>query len=187
MADDYARRLFEAMKDNNEKYGQLIGSRIKEMTGHSSFQDWQQCLAYNTTYVDCPIADHALDDGYTMSVIVHNPSSVNLTQARIAVPHGNYLVESFDQSLGKFVTAQASALCYNDTVNISGNDTVENCWLVVNHATPARSISLFRVSEDEKEDLRALDKELEHGDKIESTDLILKYQGTSNTTGTVSF
>lgn len=46
-----------------------------------------------------------------MLIAVHNPSTLPMKIANIAVPHGNLVVKRFDADLGKMVDASADVLC----------------------------------------------------------------------------
>ena len=84
MADDYARRIYVAMASNTKTYAELIGEK-HGLTG------LEQCFVTNSTYRDCPISKYEdSNEQFTMNVVVHNPSSIDMPQARIAVPHGHF-------------------------------------------------------------------------------------------------
>lgn len=115
VADDYAWRLFRAMKANSEEYGQLLADKVKMEMGHESLsKNWEQCLRTNSTYRDCPIAKYATKEGYSMAAIVQNPSSLDLTSAKVAVPHAAFSAKVFDKEAGEFKEVQASVLCDKD-------------------------------------------------------------------------
>lgn len=57
-----------------------------------------QCFKTNSTYLDCPVAEYASKEDYEMSVAIQNPSTVDMSSARIAVPHGHYKVEAFNKT-----------------------------------------------------------------------------------------
>jgi hypothetical protein len=42
--------------------------------------------------LDCPIANFAEEEAYTMTVFAHNPSPFETESIRVAVPNGNYKV-----------------------------------------------------------------------------------------------
>jgi hypothetical protein len=90
VADDYANRLFVAMQANTETYAEVIGEKM-------ALEGLTQCFATNSTYLDCPISNFAREENYSMNVVVHNPSTVDMTEARIAVPHGHYDVYQGDK------------------------------------------------------------------------------------------
>ena len=99
VAHDYAKSLFEAMELNKQTYSQVIGDKI-------GLEDLKQCFATNSTYLDCPIADFAEEEGYKMNVVVHNPSTVDMVSARIAVPHGHFDVFQGENQLCAYVVCQ---------------------------------------------------------------------------------
>ena len=88
VADDYMYRLDKAIKENQEIYSKLIADKILSETGYNSSSQWTQCEKTNSTYLDCPVAMYSPLSNYTMSVAIQNPSTLNMTTARIAVPHG---------------------------------------------------------------------------------------------------
>ena len=57
----------------------------------------------NSTYLDCPSSNLAHFDDLTMSIAVHNPSSVDMKEARFAVPRGKYAAEGFNTTSQTFV------------------------------------------------------------------------------------
>jgi hypothetical protein len=61
----------------------------------------------NGTYRDCPI--EKFKEGW-MSVVIHNPSTVDLKQAIIAVPNGNF--EVVNGYTGE--PLQAFVVCHQD-------------------------------------------------------------------------
>jgi len=83
-----------------------------------SNEPWSQCFRSNSTYIDCPISAHYNESSpYTMSVAVQNPSSVDLQEAKIAVPHGKYDVKVFDKSSQSFEDAASQVNCQTDTLD----------------------------------------------------------------------
>jgi hypothetical protein len=59
----------------------------------NSSSEWLQCKQTNTTFLDCPVADH-LDE--TFYVAIQNPSSSDGTKIQFAVPNGHYEVNYYD-------------------------------------------------------------------------------------------
>ena len=60
-----------------------------------------------------------------MTVAVHNPSTLDLKNAQILVPHGNYEVQVFDKESLSFVNAESAVNCFDD--HLSSGDNIENC------------------------------------------------------------
>lgn len=77
---------------NNVEYAKLIQENIEQQTGMTTSSQWEQCSKTNSTYLDCPVANYALESNYTMSVAVHNPSADPILKPSFAVPHGNFKV-----------------------------------------------------------------------------------------------
>jgi hypothetical protein len=103
------------MKANSEEYSQLLADKVKMEMGHESLSNnWEQCLRTNSTYRDCPITKYATKEGYSMAAIVQNPSSLDLTSAKVAVPHAAFSAKVFDKEAGEFKEVQASVLCDKD-------------------------------------------------------------------------
>ena len=128
VADDYAHRLFEAMEANKKTYSQVIGDKI-------GLDGLMQCYATNSTYLDCPIANYAQEEGYKMNIAVHNPSTVDMTSARIAVPHGHFDVVQGENKLDAYV------VCHEDSVESGQN--YESCFMTVDIATAAWDVNSF--------------------------------------------
>jgi len=53
-------------------------------------------------------------DNYEMSVAIQNPSTVDMSSARIAVPHGHYKVEGYNKTGQTFEPVQAEVVCHED-------------------------------------------------------------------------
>lgn len=49
-----------------------------------------------------------------MSVIVHNPSSLDMSEIKIAVPHGKFSIQGFDSKLEQFIDVASSVTCHRD-------------------------------------------------------------------------
>lgn len=94
VANDYDHRLFVAMEKNNEQYIEMVEDKIKKIGAGESKDGWTQCFRTNSTYLDCPVSNY--ESNYTMNVAVHNPSTIDLQEAKLAVPHGHYKVEVFN-------------------------------------------------------------------------------------------
>lgn len=47
-----------------------------------------------------------------MSVAIQNPSTVDISSARIAVPHGHYKVEAYNKTGQTFEPVQAEVVCH---------------------------------------------------------------------------
>mmetsp|Transcript_1042 Transcript_1042/g.1904 ORF Transcript_1042/g.1904 Transcript_1042/m.1904 type:complete len:329 (+) Transcript_1042:599-1585(+) len=80
VADDYAFRISRAIKSSSDLYSSLIENKINLLSGLASDQKWVQCERTNSTFLDCPISEfsHELQNGFQMTVVVHNPSSLDL-------------------------------------------------------------------------------------------------------------
>lgn len=92
VANDYNRRVDKAIKNNDIVYGELIADKVKADTGMVSTEQWLTCERTNATYKDCPIANHSNEFNTPMMVAVHNPSTIDMSEVSIAVPHGYYEV-----------------------------------------------------------------------------------------------
>jgi hypothetical protein len=116
------------MEANKKTYSEVIGKNI-------GLEGLMQCFTTNTTYVDCPIADYAQKSNYKMNVAVHNPSTVDMTEARISVPHGHFDVMQGENKLDSYV------VCHKD--NIEGGDDFDSCFMTVDILTAAWDVSSF--------------------------------------------
>jgi len=124
VAYDYSYRLANATDTNEKMYSDVMLDRVASMSGIMPKQlAWQQCLKTNSTYLDCPIADYDLSQPIT--VAVHNPSSLDVSVAKMAVPHGKFHVEKFDYQTQEFIPAQADVHCNPDTQ--PDDKPVDNC------------------------------------------------------------
>jgi hypothetical protein len=82
------------MDINNGPYTKAINQKINSLIGMISSTEWSQCLQSNTTYLDCPIALNGEEK--PISVAIQNPSTVENSNIKIAVPHGHYKVKTFN-------------------------------------------------------------------------------------------
>lgn len=183
VADDYAFRLWRGMKQNNEVYGDLINDKVKAFSGFTAGDDWVVCAKTNATYLDCPVSS-LTQSTWTMNVAVHNPSSVDTTWSKIAVPAGEYSAESFNVETQKFEKAKDAALtCYADTNE--KKEPVTSCFLNVEHSTAARDISLMKIMRTGDNGPQFVDAKL--GSKLESKDISLQYAGFSTGESLIQF
>jgi len=83
------------MEQNNVEYNKLVADKIAAASNLKADAPWQQCFRTNSTYLDCPVANYE-NDTFTMNVIVHNPSTQDLSTARVAVPPGKYSAKAFN-------------------------------------------------------------------------------------------
>jgi len=101
-----------ALDANTKTYSSLMGDKV-------SLEGLAQCFATNSTYMDCPISQYAETvSDYFMNVVVHNPSTVDMKEARIAVPHGHFDVYKDD------VEADAYVVCHKDYLE---GDDIDSC------------------------------------------------------------
>lgn len=83
-----------------------------------------------------------------MTVAVHNPSNVEMTSARIAVPNGHFKVNVLDydgkaQMTTPMLPPNATVTCHKD--HIENDQEVESCFLDVKFVTPAKGLSVFNL------------------------------------------
>ena len=173
VADDYAYRLYTALETNNVVYNEAVAEKVQAFSGFGSHDPWAQCFQTNTTYVDCPIANQDLTNNFSMHVAIHNPSSLDFSTARIAVPNANYSVEAFDTDKQIFKLVESNIICAAD--KLIGEVPVDSCFLAVNHTTAARDISLLKVNYVVAEPKQA--QPLNVGNSIESKDIKLGFAG----------
>jgi hypothetical protein len=93
------------METNNKVYNQLMAEKIQKLTGFTSNQEWVQCLKTNSTYMDCPVAQYATKDTFSMWATVQNPSSIDSQSQRFAVPEAKYSAEVYDFTTNQFKNA----------------------------------------------------------------------------------
>lgn len=67
-------------------------------------------------YKDCPISqyeDFSKTADFYMMVAVFNPATAPIKHVTIAVPHGNFSAQTFNESSKKFEDARAQIICDN--------------------------------------------------------------------------
>lgn len=143
VADDYASRLFKGMERSNIEYSNLVANKF------SVESELSQCFKTNSTYLDCPISNFSEEESYTMTSFVHNPSSVDMSSARIAVPHGRFEVKVLDQD--EFKPAEASVTCHQD--HVENEQEIESCFMDVQVNIPAWEMAAIQITYDESKDL----------------------------------
>ena len=147
--NDYSRRLNLAMGHNQETYSYLMAPNLT------------QCVVTNTTYLDCPIADFEDKEGYTMNIVIHNPSTVDMKSARIAVPDGHFEVD-----------APATVTCHEDYIQ---GAHIDSCFMDIDIVIPAMSVSTIKIKQNSDEDLQVMTLSLLDGDKLVRNDIELKF------------
>lgn len=150
VTDDYIQTLYDAMDITSWTYMKEVGQLVKQQTGIRSKDGiWKQCEKTNSTYMDCPVAAVAKKEveGFSMTVAVHNPSSVDQESLRILVPKGSYEVTQFDKDVQKQV--ESSIECHDDLDEQL--QKVESCSLLIHGNVPNHQISLFNVTSTSKE------------------------------------
>jgi len=83
------------MDISSNDYFRIINEKVLSLSGFNSQSKWEQCFRTNSTYLDCPVSKMS-SLNYTMAVAIQNPSTLDLNNARIAVPNGNYILNVFD-------------------------------------------------------------------------------------------
>ena len=184
VADDYAWRLFTGMKKNNEGYFNLIDEKIRKMTGIAN-QTWVECFKTNSTYVDCPVSNYEDQKKYTMNVAVQNPSTIDMNQAIIAVPNGQYDVKVFNAQSKAFETVNASVSCWDDYAE--NNVTYKACNIKISHTTKARDFSLFQLTQNDAASLSTNNGTVLEGSKIKDDKFQLVYEGSVKNTSQINF
>ena len=85
-----------------------------------------------------------------MTVVIHNPSTIDVNQAIIAVPHGNF--EVINGVTGH--PLQAYVACHQDyDIN---DDQILSCFLHAQLETKAWEVSVIKLRENLDVDLRLL-------------------------------
>ena len=95
-----------------------------------------------------------------MNVAVHNPSTVDMTSARIAVPHGHFDVVQGEKKLDAYV------VCHEDSVENGQN--YESCFMTVDIATAAWDVNSFQLVFNDNANLVVKQKKLTQGAVMES-------------------
>jgi len=126
VSDNYRKKIHDGIEANNQQYSQMI-AQAAENAGISA-DSWTWCLRTNSTYADCPIAEHS--DNSTFVVAVHNPAMISMQMISIPVKHGNYKVSSYNSKNNKFDSLKEShysILCKTERQENWPEKTVDNC------------------------------------------------------------
>lgn len=87
VADDYARRISEAMSHSDELYTKLMNEYQASQLGLDAIpSQWERCTLENTTYYDCPI-NKTVDADAFIVIAIHNPGEARHDYVTINVPH----------------------------------------------------------------------------------------------------
>jgi len=174
VADDYAHKLYVGMDINSDIYSDAIERKIQAQTGTQHSSKWTQCFQTNTTYLDCPIADNT--DNKAMNVVVQNPSSIESSSIKIAVPNGKYDVSVFEDS--EFKPQASTVACHAD---LDANKTaMTSCFqhIELAKAIAPKDFALLKLEYNENTDNTIAESDLAKGDSIGSDDNIkLTFKG----------
>lgn len=138
VADDYSRRLYNAMDGNNEEFFEIIGDKVFGMSGIESNEKWVDCLRTNSTYRDCPISYHVSKSNLTMTVAAYNPSTIDINTVEIAIPNHNYTVKVWDEATKSLVETSSVVNCYEDYNEAA--DRFDSCFMTVAKTVKSRNI-----------------------------------------------
>jgi hypothetical protein len=117
-----------------------------------------------------------------MNVGIHNPSTVDMKTARIAVPHGNFDVMIGDQAL------EAKVMCSEDYLQTQqGGKSVESCFMDVELPTPAWSVSAFTLKYNQDSDLKVKTETLSNNDMLKLDNLTLQWLEKNVSDSSLSF
>jgi len=175
VADDYVYRLGEALEANMGTYGKIIDDMVSKLTQRTSDNTWEMCTRSNGTWVDCPVKD-IMEGTRQMYVMLHNPSILEVTQASIKVPSGNFQMEFWSQRDFLFMPlAEYDVHCYNDTMN----GGLRDCDLVFEtQGALARTLNLYRITYNASIDKQAPQQDVKSGDAITAGNVELKIMDT---------
>lgn len=162
------------MKQNDVEYSKLMQEKMAmHMSIDSSDAAFSQCFATNSTYLDCPIANFAEEEGYTMTVFAHNPSPFEMESVRVAVPNGNFDVNEMINNGKRHnirhlnTLDQASVTCHKD--HIENNQEVESCFLDAKISVPAWGMAAFNLVQNSSVNIAHKAQELKPNQMIRST------------------
>lgn len=143
MAEDYRRRLSEAMDLTNQLYSEYIGE-VASSTGITA-EVWQRCTRSNSTWQDCPVAEAEAvhNDTYEMIVATHNPSNLALNVVEISVAHENYDVLIFNES--QWELAEHDFWCNEEYLEVDQKQKVKNCKLYVKQTVKPGQIAFTHL------------------------------------------
>ena len=114
-----------------------------------------------------------------MNVVVHNPSTVDMKSARIAVPHGHFDVKQGETPLDAYV------VCHMD--HAENGEDFESCFMTVDIATAAWDVSSFKLIFNENAMLVAKSEELKAGSVMESESIKLTMESQDTSVFTFSY
>jgi hypothetical protein len=144
VANNYAQRISQGMGVANPVYASVI-DKVAQTTGLDSAQ-WQRCARQNGTYLDCPIADYAQSQSYSMIVATHNPSTLFMDNNEIKVPHGHFTVEQWQDD--SWTSVPASVICNEQEKEYDPSATVTQCRMFVEQITKPGQISFTKLTYD---------------------------------------
>lgn len=191
VADDYNNRLYRGMEENNAQYNKLIADKVRHEFGQAAQADWQQCLRTNSTYLDCPVAQKNTSESWSMSVAVHNPSSLDLKSLKVAVPEEvNFDVTVYNSTSKAFEPTVAEKSCFDD--HLASGEKVRNCHMEIKADTPAQAVSLIKMANQgkaEEVERRTIPegKEEDADTSIEGNGLRVVYKGMDKEQSTLKF
>lgn len=152
VADDYTRRLYQAMNENWNLTGQFIGDDAMEQLGVQAPNglNFMPCISTNDTILDCPLVNQT---GSDVLIAVHNPSSRAYT--------GFFEIRSGYQIGGvqKFVNVDQTnkslmwetVFNFSEKVTHNNNKDAINEDMYVTHidslGIPAGEVAYFKLSE----------------------------------------
>lgn len=124
VADDYAKRILDAVDESNTEYSHLVGKAAFELGVEAS--EWKICKATNTTYLDCPIK--GTEDSF--AITAHNPAAVAQKVVRVKLPPASaYNVQAFNQETWEDVNT--SLLCFDYLENTPDRQVLPTCELFI--------------------------------------------------------
>lgn len=184
VADDYAHKLYVGMDINSDVYSDAIERKIQAQTGVKHTAKWTQCFQTNTTYLDCPIADNS--DNKAMNIVVQNPSSIETSFIKIAVPNGKYDVSVFQES--EFKAQPSSVACHADLD--AKKNAMTSCFqhIELPYAIAPKDFALLKLEYNEDTDNTIESTDLAEGDSIGSDDNIkLTFKGADAENSVIYF
>jgi hypothetical protein len=170
VADDYSHKLFTGLSQNIPQYSKMIKEKVVQMAGIESTNEWTMCKKDNTTFMDCPIADMYKKNlnTFTMSIAVHNPSSLHLSEPQFHVPIGEYKAFGYNTASQAWEEVPSTINCFLDINWVP----FANCKLSVKHGVAPRDVSLLKIEYQKSTDKHF--QTLEKGGSILSDDETLK-------------
>ena len=92
VAENYNSRIFRGMQATNNVVVKSLDDYVKQVMPsiQTSASQWTWCVRENSTYLDCPVAEHPNQANITIAA--YNPAATPMDVVSIIVKHPHYTV-----------------------------------------------------------------------------------------------